>query len=151
NCGRGVRRIAERAQFVSRGRDSECGRRCFGAWASEVCGGRAAGSETHGGLKGFQEFADRRTEMEAKKGGNAKKANGNVQGGANGSANDHTNTAANEWRVKVGLAEMLKGGVIMDVTNAEQAKIAEKAGACAVMALERVPSDIRKEGGVARM
>jgi pyridoxal 5'-phosphate synthase pdxS subunit len=58
---------------------------------------------------------------------------------------------ANQWRVKVGLAEMLKGGVIMDVTNAEQAKIAEKAGACAVMALERVPSDIRKEGGVARM
>src|SRR6201988_1013567 len=57
----------------------------------------------------------------------------------------------NEWRVKVGLAEMLKGGVIMDVTNAEQAKIAEKAGACAVMALERVPSDIRKEGGVAQM
>jgi pyridoxal 5'-phosphate synthase pdxS subunit len=57
----------------------------------------------------------------------------------------------NAWRVKVGLAEMLKGGVIMDVTNAEQAKIAEDAGACAVMALERVPSDIRKEGGVARM
>jgi pyridoxal 5'-phosphate synthase pdxS subunit len=57
----------------------------------------------------------------------------------------------NVWRVKVGLAEMLKGGVIMDVTNAEQAKIAEGAGACAVMALERVPSDIRKEGGVARM
>jgi pyridoxal 5''-phosphate synthase, synthase subunit Pdx1 len=55
------------------------------------------------------------------------------------------------FRVKVGLAEMLKGGVIMDVTNAEQAVIAEKAGACAVMALERVPSDIRKEGGVARM
>src|ERR1700677_986815 len=57
----------------------------------------------------------------------------------------------NLWRVKVGLAEMLKGGVIMDVTNAEQAKIAEQAGACAVMALERVPSDIRKDGGVARM
>jgi pyridoxal 5'-phosphate synthase pdxS subunit len=57
----------------------------------------------------------------------------------------------NLWRVKVGLAEMLKGGVIMDVTTAEQAKIAEDAGACAVMALERVPSDIRKEGGVARM
>ncbi|MFZ0433351.1 MAG: pyridoxal 5'-phosphate synthase lyase subunit PdxS [Candidatus Acidiferrales bacterium] len=57
----------------------------------------------------------------------------------------------NLWRVKVGLAEMLKGGVIMDVTNAEQAKISEDAGACAVMALERVPSDIRKEGGVARM
>jgi pyridoxal 5'-phosphate synthase pdxS subunit len=55
------------------------------------------------------------------------------------------------WRVKVGLAEMLKGGVIMDVTNVEQATIAEKSGACAVMALERVPSDIRKEGGVARM
>jgi len=55
------------------------------------------------------------------------------------------------FRVKVGLAEMLKGGVIMDVTNAEQAKIAEDAGASAVMALERVPADIRKEGGVARM
>ena len=54
-------------------------------------------------------------------------------------------------RLKTGLAEMLKGGVIMDVTNAEQAKIAEDAGAVAVMALERVPSDIRKEGGVARM
>jgi pyridoxal 5'-phosphate synthase pdxS subunit len=57
----------------------------------------------------------------------------------------------NLWRVKVGLAEMLKGGVIMDVTNREQAEIAEKSGACAVMALERVPADIRKEGGVARM
>jgi pyridoxal 5'-phosphate synthase pdxS subunit len=56
-----------------------------------------------------------------------------------------------QFRVKVGLAEMLKGGVIMDVTNAEQAWIAEKAGAVAVMALERVPADIRKEGGVARM
>ena len=54
-------------------------------------------------------------------------------------------------RVKTGLAEMLKGGVIMDVTTADQARIAEDAGACAVMALERVPSDIRKEGGVARM
>ena len=54
-------------------------------------------------------------------------------------------------RLKIGLAEMLKGGVIMDVTNAEQAQIAEKAGATAVMALERVPADIRKEGGVARM
>jgi pyridoxal 5'-phosphate synthase pdxS subunit len=54
------------------------------------------------------------------------------------------------FRVKVGLAEMLKGGVIMDVTNAEQALIAERAGAVAVMALERVPADIRKEGGVAR-
>ncbi|MCW5932831.1 MAG: pyridoxal 5'-phosphate synthase lyase subunit PdxS [Fimbriimonadia bacterium] len=55
------------------------------------------------------------------------------------------------WRVKVGLAEMLKGGVIMDVVNAEQAAIAEEAGAVAVMALERVPADIRSEGGVARM
>jgi len=59
--------------------------------------------------------------------------------------------ALNLWRVKVGLAEMLKGGVIMDVTTADQARIAEQAGACAVMALERVPADIRKEGGVARM
>ena len=56
-----------------------------------------------------------------------------------------------QFRLKVGLAEMLKGGVIMDVTNAEQARIAEDAGASAVMALERVPADIRKEGGVARM
>jgi pyridoxal 5'-phosphate synthase pdxS subunit len=55
------------------------------------------------------------------------------------------------FRVKTGLAEMLKGGVIMDVTDAEQAKIAEEAGACAVMALERVPADIRAQGGVARM
>ena len=56
-----------------------------------------------------------------------------------------------QFRLKVGLAEMLKGGVIMDVVNAQQAVIAEHAGASAVMALERVPSDIRKEGGVARM
>ena len=55
------------------------------------------------------------------------------------------------FKIKVGLAEMLKGGVIMDVTNPEQAKIAEDAGACAVMALERIPSDIRKDGGIARM
>jgi pyridoxal 5'-phosphate synthase pdxS subunit len=55
------------------------------------------------------------------------------------------------FEVKVGLAEMLKGGVIMDVTDAAQAKIAERAGAAAVMALERVPADIRREGGVARM
>jgi pyridoxal 5'-phosphate synthase pdxS subunit len=54
-------------------------------------------------------------------------------------------------RLKTGLAEMLKGGVIMDVTNAEQATIAEEAGAVAVMALERVPADIRVQGGVARM
>src|SRR5436853_4774923 len=63
---------------------------------------------------------------------------------SNGNAN-------NQWRVKVGLAEMLKGGVIMDVTTAEQARIAEEAGACSVMALERVPADIRAQGGVARM
>jgi len=69
----------------------------------------------------------------------------------NGKAANNGSKGSNEWRVKVGLAEMLKGGVIMDVTNAAQAEIAEKAGACAVMALERVPSDIRKEGGVARM
>jgi len=55
------------------------------------------------------------------------------------------------WRVKVGLAQMLKGGVIMDVVTPEQARIAEEAGACAVMALERVPADIRAAGGVARM
>jgi pyridoxal 5'-phosphate synthase pdxS subunit len=64
------------------------------------------------------------------------------------------NTNATEtgtFRVKAGLAQMLKGGVIMDVTNAEQARIAEDGGACAVMALERVPADIRAQGGVARM
>jgi pyridoxal 5'-phosphate synthase pdxS subunit len=55
------------------------------------------------------------------------------------------------WKVKTGLAQMLKGGVIMDVVTPEHAKIAEEAGACAVMALERVPADIRKAGGVARM
>jgi pyridoxal 5'-phosphate synthase pdxS subunit len=60
-------------------------------------------------------------------------------------------TKAKTWREQVGLAEMLKGGVIMDVVNVEQAKIAEDAGAVAVMALERVPADIRRDGGVARM
>jgi pyridoxal 5'-phosphate synthase pdxS subunit len=64
---------------------------------------------------------------------------------ANGAA------ATGTWAVKKGLAQMLKGGVIMDVVTPEQAKIAEEAGACAVMALERVPSDIRAHGGVARM
>jgi pyridoxal 5'-phosphate synthase pdxS subunit len=63
-------------------------------------------------------------------------------------SNGNTNTSL---RLKTGLAEMLKGGVVMDVTNAEQASIAEKAGAVAVMALERVPAQIRAEGGVARM
>ncbi|HEX9584345.1 MAG TPA: pyridoxal 5'-phosphate synthase lyase subunit PdxS [Gammaproteobacteria bacterium] len=69
--------------------------------------------------------------------------------GGNGSAGERGD--ARSFEVKVGLAEMLKGGVIMDVTTPEQAKIAEDAGAAAVMALERVPADIRKEGGVARM
>ena len=59
--------------------------------------------------------------------------------------------SSSPFDVKVGLAEMLKGGVIMDVTNYEQAIIAEEAGACAVMALERIPSDIRKDGGISRM
>ncbi len=62
-----------------------------------------------------------------------------------------TTVETGTWQLKTGLAKMLKGGVIMDVVTAEQAKIAEDAGACAVMALERVPSDIRKAGGVARM
>ncbi|MEZ4726860.1 MAG: pyridoxal 5'-phosphate synthase lyase subunit PdxS [Caldilineaceae bacterium] len=60
-------------------------------------------------------------------------------------------TSTGTFAVKAGLAQMLKGGVIMDVVTAEQARIAEEAGACAVMALERVPADIRKDGGVARM
>src|SRR5437660_4781353 len=62
-----------------------------------------------------------------------------------------SDTAKATWTVKSGLAQMLKGGVIMDVVTAEHARIAEEAGACAVMALERVPADIRQEGGVARM
>ncbi len=62
-----------------------------------------------------------------------------------------TKRNTDEYKVKVGLAEMLKGGVIMDVTNPDQAKIAEDSGAAAVMALEKVPADIRAEGGVARM
>jgi pyridoxal 5'-phosphate synthase pdxS subunit len=68
--------------------------------------------------------------------------------------NEENNIAVegeNNWEEKVGLAKMLVGGVVMDVTNAEQARIAEQAGAVAVMALERVPSDIRKDGGIARM
>jgi pyridoxal 5'-phosphate synthase pdxS subunit len=69
----------------------------------------------------------------------------------NGKGNGAKRSDARSFEIKVGLAEMLKGGVIMDVTTPEQAKIAEDSGATAVMALERVPSDIRKEGGVARM
>lgn len=62
-----------------------------------------------------------------------------------------SNVSSPTFTVKTGLAQMLKGGVIMDVVNADQARIAEEAGACAVMALERVPADIRAQGGVARM
>jgi len=76
-----------------------------------------------------------------------------LPGVTNGSANGETSeqTTVGSFTVKSGLAQMAKGGVVMDVTNAEQARIAEEAGACAVMALERVPADIRKDGGVARM
>ncbi len=73
-----------------------------------------------------------------------------TQNGA-GSAQSNNGQESGTWRVKVGLAQMLKGGVIMDVVPPEHAKIAEDAGACAVMALERVPADIRVDGGVARM
>ena len=66
-------------------------------------------------------------------------------------ASEQNDAITGSFAVKVGLAQMLKGGVIMDVVTAEQARIAEEAGACAVMALERVPADIRKDGGVARM
>ena len=72
-----------------------------------------------------------------------------LKSGSKKISSDKTKTGT--WKVKAGLAQMLKGGVIMDVVTPEQAKIAEDAGACAVMALERVPSDIRKDGGVARM
>jgi pyridoxal 5'-phosphate synthase pdxS subunit len=72
----------------------------------------------------------------------------NQTGNGNAGAQHAT---AQSFELKVGLAEMLKGGVIMDVVNTDQAKIAEDSGACAVMALERVPSDIRRDGGVARM
>ncbi len=77
----------------------------------------------------------------------AKKQSDN--GGARGHEGAHT--TAESFEIKVGLAEMLKGGVIMDVTTSDQAKIAEDSGASAVMALERVPADIRRDGGVARM
>src|SRR5487761_2574877 len=68
-----------------------------------------------------------------------------------GTSQEPTNQGTGTFRVKRGLAEMLRGGVIMDVVNAEQARIAEDAGAVAGRALERVPSDIRRDGGVARM
>jgi len=75
------------------------------------------------------------------------KQNGSGQESGNGASR----RGAESFELKVGLAEMMKNGVIMDVTDADQAKIAEDAGACAVMALERVPADIRRDGGVARM
>ncbi|MEM7586536.1 MAG: pyridoxal 5'-phosphate synthase lyase subunit PdxS, partial [Acidobacteriota bacterium] len=83
--------------------------------------------------------------------GNAARVNGGSEsaGGSNGFSN--AVTPEEGFEVKVGLARMLQGGVIMDVTSAEEARIAEDAGAVAVMALERVPADIRKAGGVARM
>jgi len=84
----------------------------------------------------------------------SKGKNGNDNGKGKGkgkNGNGAERSDARSFEIKVGLAEMLKGGVIMDVTTPEQAKIAEDAGAAAVMALERVPSDIRAEGGVARM
>ncbi|MBN1218906.1 MAG: pyridoxal 5'-phosphate synthase lyase subunit PdxS [Anaerolineae bacterium] len=75
-----------------------------------------------------------------------------AQNGKNQNVSQDGNGAeSGTWRVKVGLAQMLKGGVIMDVVTPEHAQIAEEAGACAVMALERVPADIRVHGGVARM
>ena len=77
-------------------------------------------------------------------------ANVNVGEGPEPATNGHEPQTAT-WTVKRGLAQMLKGGVIMDVVTADQAKIAEDAGAVAVMALERVPADIRRDGGVARM
>merc|ERR1719364_558714 len=80
--------------------------------------------------------------------------NGHANGHMNGGMNGHNGTngvATSTSRTKKGLAQMLKGGVIMDVMNPEQAKIAEAAGACAVMALEKIPADIRAEHGVARM
>jgi pyridoxal 5'-phosphate synthase pdxS subunit len=79
--------------------------------------------------------------------GKAKMSNNGVNGSQNGHHTGETGTD----NLKRGLAQMLKGGVIMDVVTPEQAKIAEDAGACAVMALERVPADIRRQGGVARM
>ena len=69
--------------------------------------------------------------------------------GSNG--NGALRRGAESFELKVGLAEMMKNGVIMDVVDPDQAKVAEDSGACAVMALERVPSDIRRDGGVARM
>merc|ERR1712176_1386677 len=89
---------------------------------------------------------ERETKTERKE-RNEMAENGNGHAHSNGNGSMEKGTLG----VKAGLAQMLKGGVIMDVINAEQARIAEEAGAVAVMALERVPADIRKDGGVARM
>src|SRR5947199_8186618 len=83
--------------------------------------------------------------------GNGRPGSASPTGGEPRSNGHRDDTARATWTVKSGLAQMLKGGVIMDVVTAEHARIAEEAGAVAVMALERVPADIRKEGGVARM
>merc|ERR1712151_1287586 len=88
-----------------------------------------------------------REEKSERKERNEMAENGNGHAHSNGNGSMEKGTLG----VKAGLAQMLKGGVIMDVINAEQARIAEEAGAVAVMALERVPADIRKDGGVARM
>ncbi len=82
--------------------------------------------------------------------GNSSSNGGGRHSNSNGTGHD-SGLSMPSFAVKAGLAQMLKGGVIMDVTTAEQARIAEEAGACAVMALERVPADIRRDGGVARM
>ena len=82
---------------------------------------------------------------------NLSRTNGNGNGHSAGPTPSPTSVLSPSFTLKAGLAQMLKGGVIMDVTNAEEARIAEECGAVAVMALERVPSDIRKDGGVARM
>jgi len=74
-----------------------------------------------------------------------------LKNGAGADEEEEVEAVVGTFKVKAGMAKMLKGGVIMDVVNAAQARIAEEAGACAVMALERVPADIRKDGGVARM
>jgi len=83
----------------------------------------------------------------------SRNSNGHLNGvhHTNTTTSSTTSSLSPSFSVKAGLAQMLKGGVIMDVTTAEEARIAEECGACAVMALERVPSDIRKDGGVARM
>lgn len=78
-------------------------------------------------------------------------ANGVTNLSLKGHPDPKTSAETGTFKVKAGLAQMAKGGIIMDVTNAEQARIAEEAGACAVMALERVPADIRRDGGIARM